>query len=269
MPSAWQLDLGSAQAYQDVLVPAILGPFARSLVAAVGPRPGEAVLDLGCGTGAAARCAAGLVGPAGSVVGLDVNAAMLQVAESLPPARGAAIRWLESPAERIPVADASVDVVVCGQVLQFVRERRLVLQEIRRVARPGARIGIGVWCPLEENPYFAALVRALTAHLGGQSAEGLLAAFSLSDRAALLGVLCEGGLPPASLAVHELVLPLPALDRFVPAHLAATPLARAFAEAPTEAREAVARAMAGALSSHSSGTHRLVPFRSWLAIASV
>ena len=59
----WQLERDAAVRYQDVVVPWILGPFAEALVEILGPRPGQAILDVGCGTGAAARAAAIAVGP--------------------------------------------------------------------------------------------------------------------------------------------------------------------------------------------------------------
>lgn len=86
----WQLAHDAAVRYEQILVPSILGPFARALVDWAQLPAGDTVLDVGCGTGAAARAAAEHVGLAGSVTAIDVNPGMLDVARSLPPVRGAA-----------------------------------------------------------------------------------------------------------------------------------------------------------------------------------
>ena len=80
-----QLERDAAVRYQDVVVPWILGPFAEALVEILGPQPGESILDVGCGSGAAARAVALAVGPTGRVVGLDLNAGMLDVARGAVP----------------------------------------------------------------------------------------------------------------------------------------------------------------------------------------
>jgi 2-polyprenyl-3-methyl-5-hydroxy-6-metoxy-1,4-benzoquinol methylase len=266
--ATWQLGLDAARRYEDVLVRAILGPFARALVDALSPRSGEVVVDVGCGTGAAARRAAELVGPSGAVVAADVNAAMLEVARSLPAAAGAAIEWSESPAERLACADAGADVVVCAQVLQFVQDRALALREMRRVARRGARIGVGVWCALEENPYFAAVEESLARHLGSDAAGGLRAAFALADGEELLEIFAGAGLERPTVSIHQIELALPLPDVFVPQHVAATPVAAAFEAAPEPVRAEIAAAAGARLAPFSDGTGLRVPFRSWFALAS-
>ncbi|MCB1036883.1 MAG: methyltransferase domain-containing protein, partial [Acidobacteria bacterium] len=117
----WQLARDAALRYEEILVPAILGPAAVALVEWAALGHGTAVLDLGCGTGAAARAAAGKVGESGRVVGADVNAGMLEVARSLPAVAGAEIEWLESGAHRLPLADGELDGVLFAQTLQFLQ----------------------------------------------------------------------------------------------------------------------------------------------------
>lgn len=150
----WQLARDAAERYERILVPTILGPAAQALVEFAAPQAGEAVLDVGCGTGAAARYAAERAGPAGRVVGVDINAAMIDVAQSLPNIAGTNIDWHVNNACELAFAEAEFDVVLCAQTLQFVQERPRALAEMYRVIKPGGRIAASLWCDIRESPYF-------------------------------------------------------------------------------------------------------------------
>src|SRR5690606_7762821 len=172
----WQLAHDAAVRYEQILVPSILGPFARALVDWAQLPVGDTVLDVGCGTGAAARAAAERVGPAGSVTAVDVNPGMLDVARSLPPVRGAPITWREGSAYQLPLPDRSVEHVICAQTLQFLETPGLALAEMHRVLKAGGRVALSVWCPIRENPYFHALVDAVAHYIDPDTAMGLGAA---------------------------------------------------------------------------------------------
>src|SRR5688572_1326585 len=111
----WQLAREAAERYEQILVPAILGPAARALVDWSALKSGESVLDVGAGTGAATRYAAELVGSSGRVIGIDVNGGMIEVAKSLSPIQGAVIEWHEKSAYELPLEDQTVDAVLSAQ----------------------------------------------------------------------------------------------------------------------------------------------------------
>src|SRR5262247_4520262 len=108
-----------AEAYESYMVPVLFGPWASHLVDAVPPRKGERVLDLGCGTGVAAREAAGRLGTSGSVTGLDSSPNMLAVARSAAAREGRKIEWREGRAEELPFPDRSFDLALCQFALMF------------------------------------------------------------------------------------------------------------------------------------------------------
>ena len=269
----WQLARDAAVRYQDVIVPWILGPFAEALVELAAPRRGESVLDLGCGTGAAARAAALAVGRTGRVVGLDLNGAMLEVARGIDPAEAGGgadlaeppvIEWVEASAAAMPLTDRSFDVVVSAQVLQFVPELDAVAREIRRALKPGGRLAVSVWRGVEHNPYFTAQVAAVTGRLGAEAAAGLEAGFRLANPAPLVEALTAAGLKGVKVALIDLLLDLPPLADWAPRHLAATPVAPALAvAAPGIARELGAD-VAHALDAYATQDGVRVPFSSWV-----
>ena len=127
---------GPGEVYERELVPALFGRWASDLVEAAGIREGGRVLDVACGTGAVTRVAATRAGPAGRVVGLDVNPNMLAAARSA--VRDRAIEWREGSAHEMPFPDASFDVVLCQQGLQFFPDRAAGLREMCRVLVPEA-----------------------------------------------------------------------------------------------------------------------------------
>lgn len=262
----WQLARGAAERYERVLVPAILGPAARALVDFAAPLAAEPVLDVGCGTGAAARYAAEKVGAAGRVVGVDVNAGMIDVAQSLPVA-GAQVEWPVESAYRLPFPEAEFDVALCAQTLQFLDDRPRALAAVHRVLRPGGRVAVSLWCEMAASPYFAALVAAVTQHLGAETAQGLGAAFGLSDLGTIRTLVEGAGFTELRATTVELDLELPELADFVPRHVAATPMAPGFAAASPAQQRAVVAEVASRLDAPASGACPRVPFRTYLVQA--
>jgi ubiquinone/menaquinone biosynthesis C-methylase UbiE len=100
-------------------------------------RPGERVLDVACGTGVVARLAARRVGPAGTVVGLDVNPGMLAVARATTPP-GTVIDWHQAPAHAASLPASAFDVVTCQLGLPFFADQAAALAEMHRVLKPEA-----------------------------------------------------------------------------------------------------------------------------------
>jgi SAM-dependent methyltransferase len=99
-------------------------------------RPGEDVLDVGSGPGFLAAEMADEVGPDGRVVGVDPSESMLALASRYAPAA----EFRAGGALELPFEDASFDVIVSTQVLEYVDDVAAALAEARRVLRPGGRV---------------------------------------------------------------------------------------------------------------------------------
>jgi arsenite methyltransferase len=141
---------------------------------ALGARPGERVLDAGCGPGFYCVEIADEVGPEGSVVGVDSSAAMLALAERRCDGR-ANVALREGDVLGLPVEDASVDAAICVQVLEYVADATAALAEIRRCLRPGGRALVWDvdWATLsmhaEDPERTARVLRAWDTHLTHRS----------------------------------------------------------------------------------------------------
>lgn len=115
---------------------------ARRLADLLSARPGQIVLDIGCGTGLVTAALAEQVAPAGHVIGLDVSEGMLAVARSRAPAN---TDYLSISADhRLWFRDEAFEVVALGDSLAYLADPFQSLEESCRVLRPGGRVGLAL-----------------------------------------------------------------------------------------------------------------------------
>lgn len=106
--------------------------------------PGEHVVDVGCGAGIDSVIAARMVGPTGSVVGVDMTPAMLEKARAgAKEAELPNLEFRQGLAESLPVADGWADVVISNGVLNLFPDKLAGLQQMARVLKPEGRLQIG------------------------------------------------------------------------------------------------------------------------------
>lgn len=233
------LAVHAAETYESFLVPALFEPWARVLLDRSGIKPGDRVLDVACGTGAVARKAATMVGPSGTVAALDANPAMIVVARSR--AADFAVHWREGDALSLPYPDASFDLVICQQGLQFFPDQTAALREMRRVLTPGGRVAISVWQSLEQNALYAQLNDAIVRLIG---VPAFAAPFSLGDSERLRTLLGEAGFSEVDIRPEVQSVRLPSPGEFVRLSISAAAAAvPAFAAMDGPARESLIGAL--------------------------
>jgi ubiquinone/menaquinone biosynthesis C-methylase UbiE len=104
---------------------------------------GETVLDLGSGAGADVLISARRVGPTGKAIGLDMTDEMLALARANATDAGIEnVEFVKGYLEQMPLADASVDVVISNCVINLCGDKPKVIQEAARVLRPGGRLAV-------------------------------------------------------------------------------------------------------------------------------
>src|SRR5881398_4116853 len=134
-------DAGETAGLPAQAVAASLGCGNPTALAAL--RPGDIVLDLGSGGGIDVLLSAQRVGPTGKAYGLDMTDEMLALARANQHKAGVAnVEFLKGEIERIPLPDASVDVVISNCVINLAADKRKVLAEAYRVLKPGGRFAV-------------------------------------------------------------------------------------------------------------------------------
>lgn len=106
------------------------------------PRPGDKVLDVGCGTGALLESVS-RASPGACLSGVDLSPEMLAVASAR---LGGSAELSEGRADNLPFTDAAFDMVVSTSVLHYLRRPDAALTEMERVLKPGGRAVVVDWC---------------------------------------------------------------------------------------------------------------------------
>lgn len=193
-----------AETYESYMVPTLFDPWASYLMQTTHPLQGEYVLDVGTGTGIVARRVASLVGTNGKVIGLDLNANMLEVARRKAIQEGLSIEWHQGRVESLPFPDKSFNLVLCQFALMFFEDRKAALSEVKRVLKDDGRVCLSVWQSLDRHPFYQRLHEAIHKHLG---MSGIQDIFALGDELQLRTLLTNAGfqhveVKPVSMTSH-------------------------------------------------------------------
>lgn len=180
-----QVVASAAEVYEQFFVPALFGHFAPIAVDRSGVGSGDRLVDVACGTGVVARRAASVVGSEGTVVGVDVNPAMLTVARAL----NDDVDWIEAPAESLPFESGFFDAAVCQFGLMFFTDNDAALGEMARVVRPGRPVVLATWADMSACSGYEAMIRLLDDQIGSAAAEALRAPFTIGTESLLAAAI--------------------------------------------------------------------------------
>ncbi len=144
-----------------------LAPVNDLLLGNAAPRPAEQVLEIGCGTGATTLLLADAVGAAGGVLGIDISAPMLALAEArLAEAKAVQARLLAADAQIHPFPAAAFDLAVSRFGVMFFAEPIAAFHNIAAALKPGGRLCFAAWAGIEANPHWQAPYAIALRHLG-------------------------------------------------------------------------------------------------------
>jgi SAM-dependent methyltransferase len=254
--NAWTDKAGSNWVKLQARTDAQLEPLGTAVIEALAPRPGERVLDIGCGAGQTLLQLSERVGATGGVVGVDVSEPMLTAArEGVRRAGVSNVELVFGNAATEPLP-GPFDVVFSRFGVMFFEDSVSAFRHLRASMRSGGRLGFVCWQALEKNPWVALPLRAVQAILPEQPLPALMTPgcpgpFYFSDPELVRRVLGEAGFEQIAIEAREFSVPLggaKTLDEAVDFTLELGPTSRFVGDAPKdrvpELRAAVRAALA-------------------------
>lgn len=219
-----------------------VAPITAAIWAGTPVRAGDRVLELACGAGGLGLEAARRVGSAGKVVVSDVVPEMVAAANHR--AVMAALANVETRTldlESIEEPDGRYDVVLCREGLMFAVQPQQAVAELRRVLRPGGRVGLSVWGPRADNPWLGLVLDAVSAQLGHPVPPPHVPhPFALGDRDQLAALLSHAGFVAVQVSPCPVPLLAPSFEAWWQRTTAiAGPIVTVLARLPEHTRQAI------------------------------
>ncbi|HAC59965.1 MAG: SAM-dependent methyltransferase [Parvibaculum sp.] len=269
----WNGDAGERWArYQDKL-DAMLQPFSGAVLDLAAVKPGERILDIGCGCGATTFDAAARAGATGRALGVDISAPMVARAKARAEALGSSAEFTLADAATHDFGADRFDLFVSRFGIMFFAEPAAAFAHMKKALAPSGRLAFVCWRPMKENgwvsvPFFAALP-----HLPPQEppVPGAPGPFAFADPERFRGILKEAGYRDIEIDPFDATLSLGRGEDPVGAALEQTleigPLSRALKELPDDTKTRAAEAVREELARHVTGGEVRLGGAVWLVSA--
>lgn len=259
---SFQLQGNAPQIYETLNVPALFRPLAEATLREVEVPPGARVIDIACGTGIVGRLVAEKVGKSGSVVGVDLNAGMIEVAKRSAPVTGADIEWHQGDVTDLPFPDDSFDLAFCQQGLQFFPDKLAALKDMRRVLAPGGTLILTVWSAV--TALGAAFADVLTRYVSAEVAKTSVAPFAFNDREVIQTLFVESGFLEIKIEIMVVERLIGPAEESIPAIMAAAAYANDIEKLDAATRTAIVKEVGEALKDYRKDEGFAIPHHTHL-----
>lgn len=260
-----------ARAWAEVREPLELqlAPLGWRALEALAARPGEAVLDIGCGGGETALDIARAVAPDGKVVGIDISSAILEFAQRAGKECGQ-LHFVQGDAQLFPFERASFDAAFSRFGVMFFANPVAAFINIRQSLKSSGRLAFVCWRALEENPLDMVPLEAASPHLPqlpvlDPDAPGPFA-FANPDR--VYDILYGAGFKDIQIAAYDERVGSGELDMMLAVCSRVGALGKILRENP-ELRSAVLPAVRAALTPHDGPEGIKLNAATWIVTARV
>jgi SAM-dependent methyltransferase len=221
-------------------------PMTRALLAVAAPRPGDRVLDVGCGAGATTRMLRELSGAGGAALGVDISQPLVTQAR----AQGGDVQYVVADAASYELPRGAFQMIFSRFGVMFFDDPKAAFTNLHRGLAPEGRLAFVCWRAPAENPWGSAPLAAARDLLPPSDPPPADAPgpFAFADRSRITAILEGAGYHDIAIAPHDDVMWLAdSLDDALANVLEIGPLARAAAELDAATQLAIKQRVRGAL----------------------
>lgn len=269
----WNSDVGNRWAQNQDRLDAMLQPFSEAMLRVAAVRPGEHVMDIGCGCGATTIDLASRSGPTGRVLGVDISAPMIARARDRATALKSRAEFMLADAATQNFGTDSFDLLTSRFGIMFFVEPIAAFAHIRDALTPGGRTAFVCWRPMKENSWIAAPLFAALPHIPPQepAVPGAPGPFAFDDKDRFRRVLTEAGYSSIDIEPHDAALSVGAGDDPVEMALRQTleigPVSRIMKDLDEDRRVRVSDAVRAELARHVKDGQVVLNGAVWLVTA--
>lgn len=255
------------QQAQDIL----LGPVADLVIDRAKPKPGERVIDIGCGSGVTTIGFAQKVAPSGHALGVDISGPMLARARASAP-QGLPVDFVQADATVYPFDPASFDLLVSRFGVMFFADPVVSFANMRKALKPSGRLAFACWREPRENPWMIAPLQAVYKHVPKLPPQGPEdpGPFAFASEERVHRILGGAGFTGIAMEACPLSMDIAiggGLDAAVQGALEIGPTHRALEDQPAELRDAAINSLREALAPLAKGDTVVLPGSIWIVTA--
>jgi SAM-dependent methyltransferase len=247
----------------------LIGPMGQAAIAALGPTPGEAILDIGCGCGRTSLQLAAAVGSSGAVVGADISAPMLAVARARPiPRTSARPDFREVDAQAGDLGRGVFDAVFSRFGVMFFADPVAAFANIRSALKGNGRLAFVCWRSLADNLWMRVPLEAARPLLPPLPPPDPTAPgpYALADPARVRAILDAAGFQAVTIDPFDADVGGGDLDASVALTFRVGPLATALRENP-QYKDKVGDAVRNAFAPYVTSRGVMTPGAVWIVTA--
>jgi SAM-dependent methyltransferase len=249
----------------------LLGPIADILIASAGPKSGERVLDVGCGSGATTVAFARAVAPNGFALGLDVSEPMLSQARAMAP-KDLPLDFVLADATVHPFEPAGFDLLTSRFGVMFFADPVASFTNLRRALKPTGRLAFACWREPRENPWMMVPLTAVYKHVPKMPPVGPEepGPFAFASEERVMRILQGAGFASLAMQPHNVAMDIAiggGLDAAVDGSLQIGPASRALQGHPPETSAAAKASIREALTPFVKGQSVALPGAIWIVTA--
>ncbi|SBV32887.1 conserved protein of unknown function [uncultured Sphingopyxis sp.] len=270
----WNGDSGDRWAANLTRLDLMLQDFSDAAIAAANAKPGEHILDIGCGSGTSTFALARCVEPGGHVLGVDISEQLIAIARAATPA-GAPVEFRLADAATARLTAGRFDLLFSRFGVMFFDDPVAAFAHMRGALRPGGRLAFVCWRGAAENDWVRLPMSAIRDIVEVPAADpDAPGPFAFGDRERLARILAAAGFTAIDIAPFDTAIAYgrgatreEAIDDALDMAFQVGPLSRALADQPEDVRARAATAVRAAFAKRPGDTSIRIDGAAWIVTA--